>query len=205
LHLTITEKYSSEFRSRGSKFLGYLSPAENTTEVEELLIRLRSEHPTATHHCIAARVEPFSPEEISSDDGEPAGTAGRPILNCLKSAKLINAALIVVRYYGGTKLGKSGLIEAYSTAASEAVEAAVLRTLLLCKTFFVSYHYPQQSLIDKLVHDLDLREIHAEYTDTVSKRFAVAAERYPEAITRFEASAHLFAALREEGESHLIL
>lgn len=182
-----------------------MSPADSITEMEELLIRLRSEHPSATHHCFAARVGPFSPEEISSDDGEPSGTAGLPILNSLKSADLINAILVVVRYYGGTKLGKSGLIEAYSTAAAEAIEAAKLRTLLLCKTFFVSYHYTEQSLIDKLAYDLELREIDAEYTDTVSRRYAVAADRYPEAMARFEASAHLFASLREEGESHLIL
>jgi len=138
------------------------------SEVESALQSIKDEHPTATHHCYAFRINPAEITEFSQDDGEPSGTAGAPILNALKSHSLINVICVVVRYYGGTKLGKSGLIEAYGEAAELAIEKSTLKKLIPTRQFSISYPYSEQSEINTLKHRFTLFEIDATYTDTVS-------------------------------------
>lgn len=117
----------------------------------------------------------------------------------------MNTALVVVRYFGGTKLGKAGLIDAYGNSAREAIEIAKLKTLIPCRTFFITYSYSRQSLIDQLTHELDLHEMDAEYREHVSKRYAISEEHFTEAMNRIGTSSHLFEELREEGETWLIV
>ena len=109
-----------EVREKGSRFLGFLFPAADEEEAERLLGELREQYPGATHHCWAYRIG-WPPRERSSDDGEPSGTAGGPILSVLAGRGLSNALAVVVRWFGGTKLGKGGLARAYSGATREAV------------------------------------------------------------------------------------
>lgn len=130
-------------------------------------MEIRKIHPSATHHCYAYRFDPGDPVESSQDDGEPAGTAGLPILNTLRSYGLINVMCVIVRYYGGTKLGRSGLIDAYSIAAGDCIEQARLESVTPTIRFFISYPYDQQSLIDQLKHSFELFEIDADYTARV--------------------------------------
>lgn len=174
-------------------------------EADYLLNQLRSEHPSASHHCHALRVDPIKTEEFCSDDGEPGGTAGLPILNQLKSAALVNAVLVVVRYFGGVKLGKPGLIEAYGESAGLAIKSAELKPILSCRILSLSYQYPQQSVMDQLEHELQLKEVEAHYTEIVRKKFAVPIDHYPETFTRFKVLNHLFFDLCEEGGTCLIL
>jgi len=146
---SITAPYEADYRIKGSKFLSYLFPCEGQVSAEKHLGDIKSLHPAATHHCYAYRFGPGNCTESSQDDGEPAGTAGLPILNEMKSNQLMNAICIVVRYYGGSKLGKSGLIDAYSAAARMAIENASLKKITPTTVYKICYPYGQQPLIDK--------------------------------------------------------
>lgn len=164
----VLSQTESSFREKGSKFLGYLFPVDDTNAFDSKLRQLKSNHSNATHHCYAWRINPSGPEEFAQDDGEPSGTAGLPILNQLKSFKVVNAGLVVVRYYGGTNLGKSGLIQAYGTAAKECLKAAKLKPIQLIWEVEVTYPYSEQNLIEKLIHRFDLKELDSSYTKNVT-------------------------------------
>src|SRR3954466_8194860 len=115
---TITQPSTAEFKDRGSKFIAYAFALETTDDFKKQLQLLKKEHPKAVHHCFAYRIGTDGNNFRSSDDGEPSGTAGRPILGQIDSKMLTNAAVIVVRYFGGTLLGVPGLINAYKMATS---------------------------------------------------------------------------------------
>lgn len=121
---TISEKSYSEFKDRGSKFHGYAFPVYATDDVKACLQFLKKEHPKAGHHCYAYRIGTDGLQFRANDDGEPSGSAGRPILGQIDSAGLSNVLVVVVRYFGGTLLGVPGLINAYKTTASECLAAA---------------------------------------------------------------------------------
>ena len=121
---SISGEVEGLFKDRGSKFYAYVRPVSHRDEAEELLNELRKSHFKARHHCLAYRIGLDEIEERASDDGEPSGSAGMPILNQLRSAELNNIAAVVVRYFGGTKLGVSGLIHAYKEATIAALEVA---------------------------------------------------------------------------------
>ena len=117
---------------RGSKFHAYAFPVQSEQEVSALLLRLRKEHPKARHFCTAFRLFPDASLERSNDDGEPSGSAGKPILGQLIKNNITNILVVVVRYFGGTKLGVPGLIEAYKTSTSNAIDSGniILRNVL---------------------------------------------------------------------------
>ena len=127
---TLTAWSEGVYREKGSKFLAHAFPCSSLEVLEEHLVKSRKAHPKARHHCWGCRMligEEI--EERSTDDGEPSGTAGRPILGQIKSFELHNAAVMVVRYFGGTKLGAAGLIRAYKLAARDALQAGKLETI----------------------------------------------------------------------------
>lgn len=165
--LTIISVSTSEYRIKGSRFLGYLPPSQDRSDRAAFIEKIKSDHHTASHHCYATIYNPNEPIEFYSDDGEPGGTAGLPILNVLKSNNLMNAILIVVRYYGGTKLGKSGLIDAYQTTAQKAVHSASLKKLMPINMFTIHFEYHQQNLINKWKRTFKLIEFESEYLENV--------------------------------------
>jgi uncharacterized YigZ family protein len=117
-YFTIEQPVSAEFKDRGSKFIAYAFPVETAEDFKRRLLELKKEHPKAVHHCFAYRIGTDGNNFRSSDDGEPSGTAGKPILGQLDSRGITNTAVIVVRYFGGTLLGVPGLINAYKTATA---------------------------------------------------------------------------------------
>jgi len=119
---TLAAPGTSDFRDRGSKFLAYSYPIKAVEEVKEKVQALKKEHPKAVHYCLAWRIGTDGSQYRASDDGEPAGSAGRPILGQIDSLGLTNVLVVVVRYFGGTLLGVPGLIHAYKTAATVALE-----------------------------------------------------------------------------------
>ncbi|MEI2748338.1 MAG: YigZ family protein [Ferruginibacter sp.] len=117
-YFTIEQPGTAEFKDRGSKFIAYAYPVNSADEFKVYLQALKKEHPKAVHHCFAYRIGISGDNFRVNDDGEPSGTAGRPILGQIDSRKLSNVAIIVVRYFGGTLLGVPGLINAYKTTAA---------------------------------------------------------------------------------------
>ena len=123
-YYTIAAPTEGEFKDRGSKFIAYAYPIDDTSEAQEYLTEVKKEHFKARHHCYAYRIGLDQNNFRANDDGEPSGTAGKPILGQLNKLDLTNTIVIVVRYFGGTKLGTSGLINAYRTATAVALEKA---------------------------------------------------------------------------------
>ncbi len=162
---------TSEFtlRERGSKFYGFLFPCPSSEIFEERLSELKKKYPDATHHCTAYRVLELELREFSNDDGEPSGSAGLPILNSLRSSDLINCGAIVVRYYGGTKLGKSGLIEAYSEGIKGCIEKAEIAQIQKMTRIKVTYSYQNEKEIQQIIRNHELVEESSSFTESVSK------------------------------------
>jgi len=132
---TIEKESVAEFKDRGSRFLAYAFPISSADDFKKRLKELKEEHPKAVHHCFAYRVGTDGNNFRSSDDGEPSGTAGRPILGQIDSKVLTNTAIVVARYFGSTLLGAPGLINAYKTAASFALQL----NPIVKKPVFVNY------------------------------------------------------------------
>jgi uncharacterized YigZ family protein len=125
-YFTIKEASQGVFKDRGSKFLACAFTVIAENEIKEHLSALRKEHPSARHHCYAWRLGAGKEAWRANDDGEPSGTAGKPILGQIQSYDLTNVLIVVVRYFGGTLLGASGLINAYKSAAADAIKNAVI-------------------------------------------------------------------------------
>jgi uncharacterized YigZ family protein len=121
-YFTIVKEGVSDFRDRGSKFFGYAYPVASVEEAKATLQQIKKQHPKATHHCFAWRIGAEGETVRVSDDGEPSGSAGKPIEGQILSRKLTNVMVVVVRYFGGSLLGVPGLIHAYKTAAAEALD-----------------------------------------------------------------------------------
>ena len=125
-HYSIEKPATGEYKDRGSKFLAYAFPIATVADFKLILARIKKEHPKAAHHCFAYRLGFENLVFRVSDDGEPSGSAGRPILGQIDSLQLTNVIIIVVRYFGGTLLGVPGLIHAYKSASYECLQQAVI-------------------------------------------------------------------------------
>jgi uncharacterized YigZ family protein len=132
---TIEKPAMAEYKDRGSRFLAYAFPIQTTDDFKKKLKELKGEHPKAVHHCFAYRLGNDGNNFRANDDGEPSGSAGKPILGQLDSKSLTNTAVVVVRYFGGTLLGVPGLITAYKTVTSLALQL----TPILQKPILISY------------------------------------------------------------------
>ena len=134
-YFTIEKSSVAEFKDRGSKFLAYAFPIQTADDFKKQLKLLKDEHPKAAHHCFAYRLGTDNNNFRSSDDGEPSGSAGKPILGQIDSKELTNTAIVVVRYFGGTLLGVPGLINAYKTSSSLALQL----TPIIQKPVLINY------------------------------------------------------------------
>ncbi|HLR00095.1 MAG TPA: YigZ family protein [Sphingobacterium sp.] len=148
---TITKTSEGIFRDKGSKFIAYAYPISQEEEWKSILEQVKGLHPKARHHCWAYRVNPQDDLFRFNDDGEPSGTAGRPIFNCLKSYDLTNLILVVVRYFGGTLLGVPGLINAYKNASIACLENAEIVVKTISSQFVLKFDYPQMNDVMRLV------------------------------------------------------
>ena len=140
-YYTIDRPSVAEFKDRGSRFIGYAYPVEQPEDFKKHLQALKKEHPKAVHHCFAYRMGITGDQFRVSDDGEPAGTAGKPILGQIDSKKLTNVTIIVVRYFGGTLLGVPGLINAYKTTASLVLQMVPVIQKPVLVTYTAAFDY----------------------------------------------------------------
>jgi len=139
---TIQAPLTGDFRDRGSKFLAYAYPIISVTEVKEHIQKLKKEHPKAVHHCFAYRIGSDGLQFRANDDGEPSGSAGKPILGQIDSMGYTNVLVVVVRYFGGTLLGVPGLINAYRTATQLALATAVTIEKWVEEQYKIEFDYP---------------------------------------------------------------
>jgi uncharacterized YigZ family protein len=155
-YFTIQNPAEGTFRDRGSKFIAFAYPINSEADIKEILTRLKTEHPKANHHCWAMRLGMDRSVFRINDDGEPSGTAGRPILNTLLSRNLTNIVVVVVRYFGGTLLGVPGLINAYRKATEEALATAIIIEKTVNDIYTISFDYGQMNEVMKVVKDDNL-------------------------------------------------
>ena len=156
-----------------------------------MLKQIRSRYPDATHHCYAWRLHPENITEFAQDDGEPSGTAGVPILNKLRSRNLIRTLVVVVRYYGGTKLGKGGLIKAYGEAADQVLDEVTVRTLHAITRLNIEYQYSESGLVEQLLNSCEAGIIDSNYAETVTLTVGCPAGLATELIGKLSGIAYL--------------
>lgn len=160
---TIRGLSTGEFRDRGSKFLAYAWPVYTQEEWQEHVNELKKEHFKAVHFCFGYRLGTDNNEFRANDDGEPSGSAGRPILGQIDSFGLTNVIVVVVRYWGGTKLGVPGLINAYKTSAMEALKNADIIEKTVEDIFRISFDYALMSNVMNAVKKMDLEMVHQDF------------------------------------------
>ncbi len=151
--LTVGRAAEASLRERSSKFLAYIYPVRSEETIRGHLDALRKRHFDATHHCYAWRLGPRGERFRANDDGEPSGTAGKPILGQLLSAGITDCLVVVVRYFGGTKLGVPGLIAAYREAAAEAIAATTVEQRTVDRTIRVDFPYAAMNDIMRTVKE----------------------------------------------------
>lgn len=147
-------------KEKGSKFIGFAFPVNNETELKKALDKIKAEHPKATHHCYAFRIGLNGENYRANDDGEPSGSAGLPIYNQLLANDITNVLVIVVRYYGGTKLGVSGLVKAYKESAKITLEEAHIITKELETEIEIKFNFNQQNTIFTLLSKFDAKVLN---------------------------------------------
>lgn len=157
-----------EFKDRGSKFLAYAFPVEDADQIQAALLEVRKEHSKARHHCYAYRLGLDQYNYRANDDGEPSGTAGRPILGQIDSAGLTYTLVVVVRYFGGTLLGASGLINAYKKSAAEALAAGEKIEKQVEDIYTLRFDYAHLSKV--------MNAVSKPPFQVVEQRFAITAE-----------------------------
>lgn len=158
-YLTVENRVETLYKEKGSKFFSFVFPVKDLSEVKSILDELKKKYYDATHHCYAY-ILGFEKEVFRmNDDGEPSSTAGKPIYGQLQSKNLTNVLLVVIRYFGGTKLGVSGLIKAYKTAAAECLSAAMIVEKKVRLSYKVMFPYEKMNAVMSL-----LKEIKAEQT-----------------------------------------
>ena len=167
---TPTDRYRSieapstgVYKDNGSKFLAFAYPVETEEQAKEHIAALRKEYFDARHHCYAWRIGLEGALWRANDDGEPSSTAGRPILGQLLSAELSDILVVVVRYFGGVKLGVPGLIKAYKTATAEAIAAARIVEKTACATCRIGFDYSRMNDVMKIVKDWNLRILSQQF------------------------------------------
>ena len=147
-------------KEKGSKFIGFAFPVNNEKELKTALDNLREEHPKATHHCYAFRLGINGENYRANDDGEPSGSAGLPIYNQLLAHNLTNILVVIVRYYGGTKLGVSGLVKTYKESAKLTLEHAEIITKELETELEIHFKFSQQNIIFSLLNKFDAKVLN---------------------------------------------
>jgi uncharacterized YigZ family protein len=154
-YYTIERPSVAEYKDRGSKFIAYAYPVADVTVFKEKLSAIKKEHPKATHHCFAYRIGLDGNNFRVSDDGEPSGSAGKPILGQIDSKQLTNVLIIVVRYFGGTLLGVPGLINAYRSAAALALQVIPIVQKPVLVNYRLQFDYTMMNEVMKVVKHFD--------------------------------------------------
>ena len=174
------------FKDNGSRFIALAYPVESEEEVRTIVSALRKEYHDARHHCYAYRIGPGGEKYRASDDGEPSGSAGRPILGQIDSAGLSDVLVVVVRYFGGIKLGIPGLIRAYKSSTADALGQAGVVMKVASKSYDLKFPYEKLPQVMKTVKDLSLAQSGQDFGLECSMRVKVRLDSVPDFLDRTE-------------------
>lgn len=167
---TVEGVSEGEMVLKGSRFIGIVMPCRSEDDIQSNLSEVSKCYPNATHYCYAAVFSGSDRRERSSDNGEPSGTAGKPILAVLKGSGMSDLMCIVVRYFGGTLLGTGGLVHAYTESAKLSLQGVRRHTCTACSVFVFTLDYPYYSVFENKCRDLMARRPECEYSDKVDVR-----------------------------------
>ena len=143
----------SRYKEKGSKFIGYAFPVTNENQVKEYINHLKKEHYNARHWCYAWQLGKSYENYRVNDDGEPSNSAGMPIFGQLQAYNVTNVLIVVVRYFGGTKLGVGGLMQAYKTAASMSLESSKIVEKTIDELFLIKFDYPEMNIVMRIIKE----------------------------------------------------
>jgi uncharacterized YigZ family protein len=188
VYKTILQSSTGYYKDKGSKFHSFAYPVENEHEVKKILQSLKKEHHSARHHCYAWRIGTEQIAFRANDDGEPSSTAGKPILGQLVSFDVTNILVVVVRYFGGTLLGVSGLINAYKLAAAEALKNAEIVTNCIEVKFQLDFTYAELNQVMQIIKNENLTVLNSQFEVKCRLLFSVrksAAKRIQQRFNQF--------------------
>lgn len=183
---TITQPVVAEFKDRGSQFLAYAYPLSSVDEFKLKLKALKDEHHKAVHHCFAYRLGVDGNTFRVSDDGEPSGSAGRPILGQIDSKELTNVLIVVVRYFGGTLLGVPGLINAYKTAAALALQTTPIVQKQIEVHYFLHFDYTRMNDVMMVIKQYNCTVIKQEMNLFCDVEIGIPKNRLDEVLYKFK-------------------
>lgn len=198
---TITSTSEGLYKEKMSKFLSFAVPCRTANEALDVVKLYRNEYCDARHCCWAYMLGPERKDYRSNDDGEPSGTAGKPILGQINSFGLTNLVVIVIRYFGGIKLGTSGLIEAYRIAAQEALSVAQTEEKLIEEELMVAFEYPLMGEVMRIVKEEGATVLEQDFQLSCRLHLSLRRGQMPHMRERFE---NLYGAtiVSEEGNDH---
>lgn len=185
-YLTIGKPSEGLFKDRGSKFLAFAYPVSTEEEIKEIQEKLRSDYHDARHHCYAYMLGKDKNIFRANDDGEPSSTAGKPILGQIKSYDLTNILIVVIRYFGGTKLGVSGLINAYKTAAEEALKNAKIVKRTLHDIYELRFDYPEMNEIMRIMKEEQIEQVDQNFELSCSITLALRKADVDKVLSKFD-------------------
>lgn len=183
---TIEKEVEGIFRDKGSRFIAYLYPIKSEEDLKNIIIELKALHPKARHHCWAMRIGSDRTVFRINDDGEPSGTAGRPILNTLLSYDLTNVLAVVVRYFGGTLLGVPGLINAYKSATQDAINQANVIEKTIDLIFKLEFGHSVMNEVMKIIKDEGLRIFNQQFDLNCSLAIEIRQSQVNKVLGRLE-------------------
>lgn len=173
-YLTIDQPAEGLYKEKGSKFIAFAFRVESEDDIKEHLLQLRKEHHKARHHCYAWKLGMDDNNWRANDDGEPNNSAGNPIYGQILSKGLTNILIVVVRYFGGTKLGVGGLITAYRSTAEDALRQSNIIEKQLMTHYLVQFNYPAMNEVMSYLKQLDVQLYDQDFALTCSLKVAIA-------------------------------
>jgi len=185
-YLTIKQPTEGLFKAKGSKFIAYAYPVFQQTDIKNALNEIKSKHPKARHHCYAWKLGLDNNLYRANDDGEPSGSAGKPIFGQIRSNNLSNVLVIVVRYFGGTLLGVSGLIEAYKKATADALEKASIIKKEVHQHFTIAFTYAQMNVVMTALKKLNITVLNKSFTENCIIQISLRQSRVQTVLIHFE-------------------
>jgi len=183
---TIASPAEGIFTGKGSKFIAYAFPVFSEEEIKEQVARLRKEHHKARHHCFAWRLGADMAHYRANDDGEPSGSAGKPIFGQIRSYELTNILVVVVRYFGGTLLGVPGLINAYRKATIDALENATIAVRIVEDICEINFDYLAMNNVMQIIKEEGLEPLDAQYDNTCTFKIPIRQSETGRIVARFQ-------------------